>query len=313
MKRLLLILTIILPLLTVGQNWSPNGATWHYGFSVWIDAGYYKIEYVGDTTITSIQCKKLRKTLYHENLAFQTFDTTVTGTEYTYADTDKVYIFKHNKFYTLYDFSAHVGNTWIVPETKRYNGCDTVGTIRVDSIGKMTINNQNLRYICVSLADNSQKWGWSAKIVEIIGPIKSFVSYPYDYLFPQKFDYCGMVLDELNEGGNFRCYTDNTTFAYSSDIALSCNFITSVNSIEKKSNQIKISPNPSRGSFTVDIAKELNVREIRLTDLLGNIILRQQSNNQTKITIDNLQSGTYILTVIDIYNRATNRKIISCP
>ncbi len=310
MKKLLLILLFSFPLLVVGQNWSATGATWHYGFFVWDSEGYYKIEYVGDTTITSIHCKKLRKTLYWINHANTTSGTDVIGTEYTYADSNKVYIYKHNQFYTLYNFSAQIGATWTVPETKHYSGCDTVGTIRVDSIGTMTINGKNLRYICVSIADTAQKWGWDAKIVERVGPIKSFSSDNYDYLFPEKFDYCGMVIDELSEEGKFRCYSDSS-FSYSSNIAPTCDYLTSVNSFSKKIFQIKIYPNPSNGTFTADF--DQSIKEIWLTDLLGNIIFKQETNNQTKFKIDNLSSGTYILTAMDKDGRKTNKKIISCP
>lgn len=312
MKKKLLILIFILPLIAVGQNWSPTGATWYYGFSaIWTTEGYYKIEYVGDTTINSIQCKKLLKTFYSHDLAFQTMDTIAIGTEYTYADNDKVYIYKHNQFYTLYNFSAQVGDTWTVPEIKHYSGCDTIGVVRVDSIGTMTINSQTLRYICVSITDTAQKWGYDSKIVEIVGPIKSFHPYnTYDYLFPVKFDFCGMNVDELIEGGNFRCYSDNS-FNYSSNITPTCDYLTSVNSLNKNLSSVNIFPNPSNGSFTVGF--DQSIKKIQLTDLLGNIIFYKQTNNQIKFNIDNLQGGTYILTLIDKDNRTTSRKIISCP
>lgn len=309
MKKLLILLAFCLPLISVGQNWSPPGATWYYGFSVWMTEGYYKIEYTGDTTIVSTSCKKLRKTVYSENIPFQMFDTTIAGTEFTYADNDKVYIYKHNQFYTLYDFSAQVGDTWIVPENKHYSGCDSTGTVRVDSIGTMTINAQILRYICVSITDPTQKWGFDSKIVELIGPIKSFHPYTtYDYLFPVKLDYCGMGTDELIEGGQFRCYSDNT-FNYSSNIATTCDYMTSVSSLEKKLVQINIYPNPSNGSFTVNFDK--TIVEMRLTDLLGNIILQHFPTNQTTLHIDNLPSGSYILRAINGDGGIMTKKIIS--
>jgi hypothetical protein len=54
MKNLFYVVLFSFPLLSIGQNWSPAGATWHYGFSFWTTEGYYKIEYVGDTTINTI-------------------------------------------------------------------------------------------------------------------------------------------------------------------------------------------------------------------------------------------------------------------
>ena len=222
-------------------------------------------------------------------------------------------LYKHNQFYTLYDFSAQIGNTWTVPEIKHYNGCDTVGTIQVDSIGTMIINGQNLRYICVSLANALQKWGWNAKIVERIGPIQTYSGITYDYLFPQKFDYCGMAIDELIEGGNFRCYSDNTPFNFTTNIAPTCDFITSVNSIELSSNHVKVFPNPSNSTFTIEIGNSFDAREIQITDLVGNLVLRQYLNNQSKITLNTLANGAYILKIIDKNKIMVSKKIISSP
>ncbi len=88
---------------------------------------------------------------------------------------------------------------------------------------------------------------------------------------------------------------------------------TGIKEIKNDSFNLNIYPNPSNGFFTVEVDEKINVSEIQLTDLLGNIVLRIPPNNQTKFKIDNLERGVYILTVIDKNNRTTNRKIISTP
>ncbi len=99
------------------------------------------------------------------------------------------------------------------------------------------------------------------------------------------------------------CYTCDTT---------TIGFTVSTENINEET-FFEIFPNPSNGSFTVDFGKAINIKEIRLTDLLGNIILQQYANNQAKININNLPTGTYILTVIDKDNRTTHRKVIRLP
>jgi len=48
----------------------------------------------------------------------QGFDTLNLEREYAYADQNKVYIYRYNTFYTLYDFSANVGDTIVIAGTK---------------------------------------------------------------------------------------------------------------------------------------------------------------------------------------------------
>lgn len=123
------------------------------------------------------------------------------------------------------------------------------------------------------------------------------------------FGLMGLSPGCITDGGDYSltCFHQNGQTLYPSTAA-NCELITSVNTAEKKSNQINISPNPSNGSFIIDFDK--SIKEIRITDLLGNIIIRHETHNQSKLKIDNLQSGTYILTAIDMDGGTTNKKLI---
>ena len=105
--------------------------------------------------------------------------------------------------------------------------------------------------------------------------------------------------DSLVSSGNYDTFTGKI------DIS------TNIEESEMNSFDVKIYPNPSNGFLTVEVDKKINVKEIRITDLLGKIIFQLHSVIENRITIDNLQSGMYFLTVIDNENRITNRKIIS--
>lgn len=121
-------------------------------------------------------------------------------------------------------------------------------------------------------------------------------------------------MDELIEGGNFRCYSDNTLFNYTSNISPTCDYLTtSVNITEPISDQVSVFPNPSNGLFSVDFDQPSNISEIKVTDMLGNIVNQQKIDNKKKINIDNLPSGVYILSVIDKDCKIINKKIISSP
>lgn len=309
MKKLLPFIFFLFPLLSPGQNWCPPGATWHYGFNGGMVTGYYEVVYTGDTLIGSTVCKKLQRTCYWQFLPSSNTFSFTEGTAYTYADSDKVYIFRHNQFYTMYDFSAQPGDTWTVPGVKYYgSGCDSTGLVRVDSTGTMTIGSQSLRYICVSRPDTSQHWGWHAKIVERVGPIIPF-GQTYDYLFPVKFDYCGMFIDEIHEGGFFRCYSDSTMFSYSSNIAPVCDYITAIEPVIASHKTFSVFPNPSNGTFTVDFGN-LQATTLRITDLLGNELERRSIRNETQAQLE-LPAGVYFLTITCSDGNMRTQRIVS--
>jgi len=108
------------------------------------------------------------------------------------------------------------------------------------------------------------------------------------------------------------CFNQNGQSLYP-DPSAGCQLITSTNDIDTNSDALHVFPNPSSGSFTVEFYRPIDILEVRLTDMIGNIVFQNQISNQNKINIDKLPSGAYILTIIKKENRTTIRKIISCP
>jgi len=110
-------------------------------------------------------------------------------------------------------------------------------------------------------------------------------------------------------GYHILCFQQNgmTLFPDTTD---NCQIITSINSNEAKSDQIKVFPNPSNGLFTVEFDQPVNISEVQVADMLGNIVYQENTNNKKQIHIDNLPSGIYILTVIDKDKKKINKKIV---
>ena len=92
-----------------------------------------------------------------------------------------------------------------------------------------------------------------------------------------------------------------------------CQLITTTKDIDLLSNHVKVFPNPSRGSFSVEFSQPNDIKIITMKDLFGKIIFQEEINGQIKVNLENIKSGTYILTILDKYNRTDNRKIIICP
>ena len=118
-----------------------------------------------------------------------------------------------------------------------------------------------------------------------------------------------MFIDELIEGGEFRCYSDNL-FTHSSDISPECDYLSPLFISDNNLILAKIYPNLSNGIFWIDLSKEGNIKEIQLTDLLGNLIIRKQVNYQKEISMENIREGAYLLKILGKDNKMIYKKII---
>ncbi|QQR97682.1 MAG: T9SS type A sorting domain-containing protein [Sphingobacteriales bacterium] len=61
--------------------------------------------------------------------------------------------------------------------------------------------------------------------------------------------------------------------------------------------ETKVFPNPTYGTVNIDFGRSLEQCVIRVTDVIGNIVLQQTVNNQTttQLSIDNVANGIYFL------------------
>ena len=304
MKKLLLIIIIFIALSSNGQTsiyhpFPDSNAVWNIqcSFYCWLppyDIGgkSYSITFSNDTVIGSQSYHKLI-------IPFDPPYTSICGggpaqlNVYKGAirqdsSIKKVFIVPptYNTEQLLYDFNMQVGDT--------VQGYIASCTIIVKSIDSVLVGSSYRKRWLVGFPATSP---FHIDFIEGIGSTYGLVE-----LFPCPTDQPDISINCFKQNGQ-SLYPSTTT---------NCELITSVNSIDKISNEINIFPNPSNGSFTIDLDNAV-IKEIKLYDLLGNIIFCKQTNNQTKFNIDNLQRGVYILTLIDKNNRTTNRKIISSP
>lgn len=276
--------------------WCPPGATWHYGYYTWEpwsggDIGYLKYEYSNDTIINSINVKKIDK--YVKTNYMESF--------YTYADSDRVYIYHNNFFSTLYDFSAQPGDTLIIPgkmDSWYSAWCtDSLGKIRVDSIGTTSINGQPLRYICVSPISSSQ-WGYNAKIIEKIGPVSNNMS-PFEPTIVSVIN-CNVVCPTPDQR-SFRCYSDNTFGNYSLGTS-ACDFEVSVTDNLTVFN-FQLFPNPTHELINIEFeAKNSDLITLTILNQLGQKVHSEPfktdlGKQQKTISISKLLKGFYIVRI----------------
>ena len=300
MKKLLVIFTTITVVFAHAQTnvyhpFPDSNAVWnyHYGFYCFMNGvadELYSITFAGDTVIGGQSYHKLR-TPY-----VQSFSTgTCNGLSAGYQGAIRQEVAAKKVFFVppttgteqlLYDFNLHAGDT-----VKGYLGSMAYPRDVVQSVDSVLVGNTYRK-----------RWNLPCYFIQLIEGVGS----TYGLVVPSP----GCITDMADYA--LTCFQQNGQSLYP-DPSASCSLITSVDRIIKPTGEIKISPNPSNGSFTVEFDQELNITGLKITDLAGKMMLDQSTNNQVKITINNMVTGSYLLTVTDKTGKAATKKIIICP
>lgn len=244
MKTTLFFFAVLFSASTYAQSWAPAGAKWHYSY-IGFASGYVEIANVGDTIIAGQTCQKLQKTF--NGLQFgvtpmnYVFDTT-----YTYENNGIVYVLEQNQWKVLYNFNATVGEHWPIAPMPDFGSCIQNSQLKVLATGTKVINAETLKYLVVDFCNpDLSSQGIQDTIIEKIG-------FTGSYMLPA--DYCLMSLDG-NEGGPFRCYSDNNFNTYKPFYDEVCDFIVSTDELAAVI-QIELAPNPSNGVFEIKTEKQ---------------------------------------------------------
>jgi hypothetical protein len=283
MKSTILFFALFFSSLSFAQNWAPAGAKWHYtyiGFSI----AYVEIANVGDTIIAGQTCQKLQKTF--NGLQFGVtpvnyiFDTT-----YTYESNGMVYVLEQNQWKTLYNFNAVVGDHWPMAPMPEFGGCTENSQLKVLATGTKVINAQTLKYLVVDFCNpDLTSQGFQDTIIEKIG-------FTGSYMLP--FDMCTMAFDG-NEGGPFRCYSDDNFSTYKPFYANDCEYLVGVEE-NALASSIVIAPNPSNGLFELQSAKPEPLR-VEIYNTLGQHLgsyLNTEASLAIELDLSSQTSGIY--------------------
>jgi hypothetical protein len=241
--------------------------------------------YSGDTIIDGQTSKMLTKT-FHGIDWNMTLVSNVFAKDYTYENNGVVYIRYQNQWDTLYHFNAQVGDHWRMAKQPVANVCPQNSRLNVLATGNKLINNETRKYLVVDFCNpdlSSLGWGQDT-IVENIGFIGSYFL-PYD-----QFD--GAV--DGNEGGPFRCYTDDDFATYAPHYNGACDYIVGLEELSGSSSFI-IYPNPIQNDIHIPFDFINKFTRYTLYSLDGKI--HQMGSMSENIPVHNLKSGNYLLEI----------------
>ncbi|MCF8308270.1 MAG: T9SS type A sorting domain-containing protein [Bacteroidales bacterium] len=140
------------------QVWIDDNAKWTYDFWNLGVEGTYEFEYTSDTMISGKLCQKIEMTCHkyftHPN-GYPVYEKNQYDPGFTYASGDSVFHYSNGQFHLLYDFSATVGDSWIVDIVDYGGNCNDTARVEVVATGTTEINGEELRTITLESASDS--------------------------------------------------------------------------------------------------------------------------------------------------------------
>ncbi len=211
MKKITFLIVLFINSSIFGQMWFENNPQWKYKYYNFDSrVGYCQINVVGTETKGGIECKKLHAVLYLEDFTVPPPTPTPSWTEdlgyfYAYASAtgDQVYYYINNQFYTLYDFNANIGDTWVIYNANTNVNCNPAeGTVVVANKGTETINGETLKFIDVYSTGSASLQG---RIYQKIGAIDVLFFPEYTHYYPD----CGNMPEDASWGQELLCYEED--------------------------------------------------------------------------------------------------------
>jgi len=295
MKHILFIIALSFTVNATSQIWIDINATWNFGFDGAFYGGIDEFNYSSDTIVDGVTCQKIEVTRVQHFP--QSDGSIVLGAPsnwlagITYVNGDTVFYRNNDEFFPLLNFSAQVGDSWVIatvnPDTS--NMCGDTSKVMVTQTGTMTINSVIYRTLTLESVANSSYY-FQGTFVERFGQISTEHGVA---LFPIQNQCDPNAIIEWSYN-SFRCFEDDSFSSYNPS-GTSCNYYLGVEEVD--SQVFSIYPNPS--STILNIELELaESTSCSIFNSLGEMIMAQELNsNQSVLNISELTSGLYLIKI----------------
>lgn len=274
------------------QVWVDQGAVWHYSIEDASSGGFNKLTYEKDTIIDGYDCQKIQVVAYRHG--FFNYTDTIEP-RYTHVSGDTVFYRHNNRFFTLYNFGASIGDSWIISIDQKLLDCGDTSRVKVIDAGDMQLNGNSYRFIELASVSGS-RMALEGVFVERIGCISKGSISENKYIFPSS-KWCDTSPDE-SPGYSFSCFKDNSFSLYNPTGEPCEKFASSENqSAGTYRENLTLFPNPSRGIYNLSL-NTANVENARIEvySLNGRLIKAfHLKGNSFALDVSKQEKGIYLL------------------
>ena len=296
-KRLLLGLLLAITLNGRAQSanpaiWCPPGASWTYAYTLFAIQGTLTVRYVRDTLVAGQPAQLLTRQLGSTSPNSPSAPTNPIrlASMVTRVVANRVEVLAQGKFYTLYDFGAPVGSSWLTPRVVPSGPCPTEQVlVTVDSVGTQLIAGRTLRWLRVHLSTPT-----GAPVIGVwIGRIYEQLGNAAQYMQPQSPICLGTDPGYLGPLTAFRA-TGWPTIGYNGTM------VTMLGTAPPRANMaFGVYPNPGTGLLTLTGPAILAPgATLRLLDLTGRLVWHGAVPASRQLVVPGLPAGAYTLLLL---------------
>jgi hypothetical protein len=248
---------------------------WTYTHSNnWTHEGYARYQYIGDTVIAGNNAQIISMHAEGYDFSMQTNFSWDQGPYFTTVDGGLVSLWTGSAFDTLYNFSASIGDQWLmnVPD-----GSTPFVVVSVTDTGTTDIDGVPLRYIVTELNGSG-----SDTIMERLGSLSH-----------QLVPWSMSITDQMD--GPLRCYSDGEIDQRQSWWAYGCESVLGADELSLAAGPF-LFPNPGTDHFALSLPPGLH--SVTLFDATGRMLLQQHTPDaRATINTASLPSGIYLVKV----------------
>ncbi len=276
--------------------WAPRGATWLYQTASIVGLSYVKMTYQKDTFFLGKNLKKM----VVSNINYIGIPPNMVRAgdffwfnAYMYSANDSVFWLHNNNFQLLYVFNASVGTSWEIQPNNIFTCVNQAAAITnlitIRNVQQMLMAN---RMFTVIDANPQRSWTIGTRIVKNIGSTQNPFPIPGN-------SNCPIPDGNMGVPQSLVCYQDSIRGSLDFGNVGNCaSIITNNDEVRPNRNtKFAIFPNPLTDVLNISNPGFVKIKQLRITDIIGNQQLIMDYPDNGSVNIENLADGMYILTL----------------